>query len=241
MTACHHEHIFTPTTQFPACSEVDTAVSTPERGDGDPGRPGDLTRDEVFDVLSSTRRRHVVHALVGNGGKTSIGALSKRLAQWENDLPDDRDVTARQRKRVYTALRQSHLPRLDEVGVVDYDPDRGTVELTARADALRPYLREPTRRPWPCYYVGVAVGGLLLTAGLVVGALPNQVTGTLVAALVCVVLAAVAGAHYAVARSSRRDRLAAEADTGATAAVEGAGPGRVETDSGVDEANPDER
>lgn len=207
-------------------------MSTPERDDGDPGWPSDLTRDEVFDVLSSTRRRLVVHALVGNGGKTSIGALSTRLAQWENDLSDDRDVTARQRKRVYTALRQSHLPRLDEVGVVDYDPDRGTVELTARADALRPYLREPTRRPWPRYYVGVAVGGLLLTAGVVVGALPDPVTGTHVAALVCVVLAAVAGAHYAVSRSSRRDRLAAESDTGATAAREEQTSGEREAAAG---------
>lgn len=204
---------------------------------GEAGPRGRLTRDEVFDVLSSTRRRHVVHALAANGGEMSVGALSRQLARWENDLPADRDVTAKQRKRVYTALRQSHLPKLDEVGVVDYDPDRGTVAFTRRADFLRPYLREPTRRPWPRYYAGVAAGGLLLTGALAVGVLPEPVTGTLVAALVSVALAAVSVAHHVVARSDRRDRLAAEADTGASAARAGVAPRSRDAESAGESAD----
>lgn len=210
-------------------------VSAADRAAGDAGRRGRLTRDEVFDVLSSTRRRHVVHALAANGGEMSVGALSRRLARWENDVPEEREVTPKQRKRVYTALRQSHLPKLDEVGIVDYDPDRGTVAFAPRADALRPYLREPTRLPWPRYYAGVATGGLLLTVGLAVGALPAPVTGTHVAALVSVSVAAVAVAHHRAARSSRRDRLAAEADTGRPRAREGV----AVTDRGAGSAGED--
>lgn len=165
-------------------------------------------------MLSSTRRRHVVHALLDSGGPMSVGDLSLQLAMWENDLDDERDVAPKQRKRVYTALRQTHLTKLDEVGVVVYDPNRGTVEPTSRMESLRPYLREPIRRPWPYYYAVVAVAGLLLTGGVALGVLPEVVTGTLVAGVVSVALCAVAIAHQFTVRTARRDRLAVRADTG---------------------------
>lgn len=57
-----------------------------------------------------------------------------------------RPVTSQQRKRTYTALRQSHLPKMDRAGVIDYDADRGSIEPTGEATRLRSYLDIPVRQ-----------------------------------------------------------------------------------------------
>lgn len=173
-----------------------------------------LTRDEIFDVLSSRRRRNVLHALNHGDGSTTVGDLSRRLAAWENDHADEGDVTAKERKRVYTALRQTHLPKLQEVGVVDYDPDRGTVDLSPYAADLRPYLREPANRSWVRYYAFVAVAGLLLavaSAGREPLAAPLD--GPVLTAAVSLTVLGVAAAHYWRTRPDHLDHGAILADT----------------------------
>jgi predicted transcriptional regulator len=50
---------------------------------------------------------------------------------------------------VAVALRHTHLPRLADAGVVDYDPDSGRVAPAAAADRLRPYLDLTAREDRP--------------------------------------------------------------------------------------------
>jgi DNA-binding transcriptional ArsR family regulator len=172
-----------------------------------------LSRDEVFDVLSSRRRRNVIHALRNSGlDGATVGDLSRRLAAWENDHDDERSVTAKERKRVYTALRQTHLPKLQEVGVVEYDPDRGTVSLSPCAADLCPYLREPDRRPWPLYYALVGLAGGALSLLVATGVL-DVLGGIVPVLLVSIAVLAVAGVHYRITRPATRDHLAIVADT----------------------------
>ena len=98
-------------------------------------------RDMAFTLLSSRRRRNVIHALTHDGDST-VSDLSRQLAAWETGKPPQ-GVSSKERKRTYTALRQTHLPRLAKHGVVAYDANRGTVALTERGEALRPYLHAP--------------------------------------------------------------------------------------------------
>ena len=95
--------------------------------------------DDAFDVLSNARRRRVLIHLFEADEPATLAGLSRSVAAWENGI-DEEGVTSRQRKRVYTALRQSHLPKMDRAGVIDYDTDRGSVELTDEAAELRTYL-----------------------------------------------------------------------------------------------------
>lgn len=198
--------------------EVDDAAAKEKPARGSEPR---LSRDDAYDVLSSRRRRHVVRSLRTAGGATTLGALSRRLAAWENGHADERSVTPKERKRVYTALRQTHLPKLHEVGVVEYDPDRGTVSLAPRADDLRPYLRTEPRPPWATYYATVAAAGLALTAGLVLDVLPDAVGGPLVAGLLSLSIAALSGYHYWHDGSTRRDRRVALDDSSPGPGVDG--------------------
>lgn len=122
-------------------------------------------RDSSFEVLSNRRRRHVIHYLLQTGGTASVSDLSRQLAAWENDVQLS-DVTSKERKRIYTALRQAHLPKMAQNGVVEFDGARGTVRLTDEGARLRMYLElvPENEIPWSVYYLGVSVFGLFVAA-----------------------------------------------------------------------------
>lgn len=126
-----------------------------------------LSEQQAFDLLSSYRRRLALHCLSESGGEATVGELASALAALENEVSTDA-VTRKQRKRVYTALRQSHLPRLSEAGVVEYDPEAGLVEATPLADELQRYrAHDPDGTDWRALYLavlGCSVVGLAASA-----------------------------------------------------------------------------
>lgn len=105
----------------------------------DASLPESLSLDVVFGLLSVERRRRTLIELRQTDGQTTLSDLATRLAALENDIPEGR-VTSDQRKRVYIALYQSHLPKLDDADVIEFDQARGTVELGSNASVLYPYL-----------------------------------------------------------------------------------------------------
>jgi len=128
-----------------------------------------VDRELVYDALSNTRRRHVIHCVLREEGSVELAELSRTIAAWENDVAVEA-VTAKQRKRVYTALRQVHLPKLDETGIVSFDPDRGTVEATGATANVEAYLRvvPEDEITWSRFYVGLGaiLGSVALLAWL---------------------------------------------------------------------------
>lgn len=114
----------------------------------------DFSREEVFEMLSNQRRRYVVHYLRTHEGKSELRDLARTIAAWENDKPPD-EVTSQERRRVYNGLQQVHLPKLDEVGVVEFDADRSTVSASENLADLEVYLEiVPGREiPWSHYYL----------------------------------------------------------------------------------------
>lgn len=124
-----------------------------------------LSQDVVFDLLSSARRRYVLSYLQQDGGTVDFGTLAKHVAAWENDTAVE-ELTNQEQKRVYVSLYQTHIPKLEDAGIVNYDQERGTVTLTEDAVALEPYLQEGTPSDgWYRYYVGLAaLGGVLYLA-----------------------------------------------------------------------------
>ncbi|MFH5799925.1 hypothetical protein [Haladaptatus sp. CMAA 1911] len=125
-----------------------------------------LSRDMVFDVLKNQRRRYALHYLKQAEETVQLSDLAEQVAAWENDTTVGA-ISAAERKRVYTALYQSHLPKLDDAGIVDYNQNRGIVELSTAAEQLDPYLETNTRDDisWCKRYLVIAgVGFALLTA-----------------------------------------------------------------------------
>lgn len=139
--------------------------TTPERDEDQSAEPTDRpaapTEQEVFDILSNRRRRYALYAL-SNDDTATIGSLAERIAAWENGCPVE-EVTSTERKRVYTALQQSHLPKLERTGLISFDHDTGRVHPTDIVGEMDIYLEVvgEEQLSWDQYYLGlsaVAVG-----------------------------------------------------------------------------------
>jgi len=143
------------------------ASATSNTGRGGTVSPGpQLIEDELFEVLANRRRRYVVHALKGENPPAELGTLAEQVAAWENDVAVT-GITSTERKRVYTALQQSHLPKMDNAGVVDFDKDRGVIEPAPALEDVDVYM-DVVRGddiPWSEYYLGLSgVAAALITA-----------------------------------------------------------------------------
>ena len=149
---------------------ADSGIHEDSMGISDPSAPSGVTQSQAFEILSNKRRRHVLHYLFQQENSISLRELSAQLAAWENDIPVD-EVSYQQRRRVYTALRQVHLPKLTETDIIHYDSRQATAELTDEASELKVYLDVVPHNniPWSTYYTGLGS----LSCALLVGVSAN--------------------------------------------------------------------
>ena len=146
-----------------------------------------LPLDQVFEILKNSRRRETLHYLNENGGEASLSELAEHIAALENDTTVAA-ISSSQRKRVYVGLYQCHLPKMDDMDIIDFDQNRGTVVRAANADQLEPYLDQSTQPPWPRMYGGITAAGTGLFAVSVVGSAPFGLTPTVVLAALLVAI-----------------------------------------------------
>ncbi|MFC7131944.1 MULTISPECIES: DUF7344 domain-containing protein [Salinibaculum] len=121
------------------------------------GAEPDLSRDTTYKMLANQRRRYTIHYLQNRGGAVTLGALAEQVGAWEHDTEPDR-LTSDERKTVYTALQQRHLPKLDEAGLVEFDKRAGTVAPTESLTDLDIYTEVVASGefPWSQYYLGLS-------------------------------------------------------------------------------------
>ena len=128
---------------------------------------GSLTRDQIFEVLSNERRRLILFYLnqQDEGKQVSFRELVDQVAAWENGTTVD-ELRSSERKCVYSALRQSHLPKLQKLGVIEFDHLRGEVILTDAAEDIEVYLEYVPGNDitWSQVYVGLSAIAATLVA-----------------------------------------------------------------------------
>jgi len=93
------------------------------------------TITEAGIVIENARRRMVVFAVAEAGEQMDVGGLAEAIAAAENETVPAA-LSSGERKSVYNSLNRVHLPKLDKMGIVDYDGDRKTVEKGPAADAM---------------------------------------------------------------------------------------------------------
>jgi hypothetical protein len=168
------------------------ATSTQSSEPG-PTTPEDLSKNEIFDLLRNQRRRFVLHYLKNNPDEeVTIGTLADQVAAWEYAIPLE-EVSSTQRKRVYTTLQQSHLPKMDEAGIVEFDGDRGTITPTSVVADLTIYLEIVPGREfaWHEFYLGLGAVCSALMAAVWAGIWPFAfappiIWGTVISAAVAI-------------------------------------------------------
>ena len=165
-----------------------------------------LAKDDIFHILQNERRRQVLRHLKGVEGTVEMREIAEKIAAWENDTTVA-NLYSDQRQRVYIALYQSHLPKLDDLGVINYNQSRGTIEPTPLIEDVAKYLdvddagtqREsrldtPTRREWAPPVVSVGVVSIALIIAAQVGLFPISLGG-LIAAVLATGIVSVAAAQ----------------------------------------------
>lgn len=131
-----------------------------------------LSNSEVFDLLSNHRRRYTIHYCKQVETPVTLSDLAEQVAAWELEK-EVSEITSSERKRVYTSLQQTHLPTLDDAGMIAYED--GEVELTDQTDELDVYLDvvPGDSVPWGVYYLGLSVFGFIVLGGVWTGVLPT--------------------------------------------------------------------
>ncbi|NGM70449.1 hypothetical protein G6M89_15815 [Natronolimnobius sp. AArcel1] len=129
----------------------------------DAGSEPTVSKDDLFHLLQNERRRMVIRYLRGTEGPVRMRDVAEQVAAWEHETTVE-ELTSKQRQRVYIPLYQSHLTKLDEAGVIDYQKDRGIVERKPFADTVDAYLdidvnedqpdeSATTEESWDDYYI----------------------------------------------------------------------------------------
>lgn len=136
-----------------------------------PGVPRpDSALDEtvIHDVLSNERRRALISLLAEDRRAHTVRELSERIAEQESGTtPAPRDL----RQSVYVSLQQTHLPKLDRIGIVEREDATNAIALAERADDVTVYLEFVPRYglAWSEYYLAVGLLGLLVVTAAVLG------------------------------------------------------------------------
>jgi hypothetical protein len=175
------------------------AIDNENRGEAltDDDEPSEeLPVDEIFHILQNERRRMVLEYLQEADEPVRMRDVAEQVAAWENGTTVE-ELSSDQRQRVYIPLYQSHLPKLDKAGIIDYQQNRGIVERRPLAKQLDYYLNADSNKDaveetassdeggWDDYYIGAAgVGAVLLLGAVLELPLFSILTGIGLSALI---------------------------------------------------------
>ena len=117
----------------------------------------EISDADVFEILSNRRRRFALHAIKRREEPIELSELSEQIAAWEMDTEPEQ-ISYEDRRGVYMTLKTTHIPMMDERGVVEFEQQTKTVRSTDLLSKLDVYV-EALRKdeiPWSTYYIGLA-------------------------------------------------------------------------------------
>jgi len=143
------------------------------------------SKNTLFSVLSSHRRRYVLYVCNQADGETTLSDVAEQVAAWEYDKPIA-EITSTERKRVYTSIQQHHLSKLEDAGLITVDGDR--LAATEKAKNLDIYLEVVPEEtvPWSVYYLGLTILGGVVLGFSYLGWLPDGASMGVVTAVLLV-------------------------------------------------------
>jgi DNA-binding transcriptional ArsR family regulator len=127
-----------------------------------------LPAEQVYAVLANERRRRALEQLGSVGGVVTVHELSTLVAGRETG---ESPPPKRCRESVYTSLVQTHLPKLEELGVVEYDRETQTIELSRHARDVSLYTEIVAKGgvTWSELYRALGVASLTVVLAALLG------------------------------------------------------------------------
>lgn len=98
--------------------------------DGDclSSREPEVNVADLFEVLSSSRRRFVLGYLQSGSKSAAVADVATALTAWETDAANSDDSKEGARSR-YAALYHLDIPKMVEKGIIEWNRDRNTITL----------------------------------------------------------------------------------------------------------------
>lgn len=94
-----------------------------------PALEADVDTDQVIRSLGSPRRRYVLSLLSGRDAPMALADVATDVTRWELDA--DREETSNESiQAVEVSLSHTDGPMQADVGLLEYDPQKRTIELT---------------------------------------------------------------------------------------------------------------
>lgn len=113
---------------------------------------GSPSADDIFELLAHHRRRYVIECLDRYGSPMSLPDLADECVVMEHQSTLE-EIPAEAVKRMYMSLYHCHLPKLVEIGAIEYDQARDLVtagpvipQLLAHMDLTRKSLSSTAER-----------------------------------------------------------------------------------------------
>lgn len=95
-----------------------------EKGFGSP-----LNIDTLFSILSRERRRYALYCLQQYQNPMALADLADEVARFEHDEQRVAEIPAEDVKSVYMTLYHTHLPKMEDAGIIEYDQNTDSVQL----------------------------------------------------------------------------------------------------------------
>lgn len=97
--------------------------------------------DAICELLGDSRRRHLLDYLVGTDGEVFeladavIAVREREMAETKTETESEMETSDQpSREEVRTTLHHSHLPRLADAEVLDYDTRHGTIRFPGHGE-----------------------------------------------------------------------------------------------------------
>ncbi len=105
-----------------------------------------INKSDIFSVLQNERRRMMLEILHKDGPK-SLRDISEAIARVESN---SNEPVSNVRKSIYVSMLQTHLPKMENMGIIAYNRDSDRLELTPAAEGVTFYLETVKKGDIPC-------------------------------------------------------------------------------------------
>jgi len=100
---------------------------------------GVLELDGVFAALGHPRQRYLLYTLVRDAGDKTLTELAEKIVAWEQDKPISK-VSDDERTRVEVSLYHSHVPKLADLGVLEYQEGENIIVRARNTEQVQAVL-----------------------------------------------------------------------------------------------------
>ncbi|MEF8787208.1 MAG: hypothetical protein V5A45_14860 [Haloarculaceae archaeon] len=96
------------------------------------------TEKQLYDALWNIRRRYILYYTKHVGRPVPFEELVEQITIWESFGATD-VVDRNKRKSVHNSLNQTHLPKLEQIGLINNDKESNKISATDRAEQIELY------------------------------------------------------------------------------------------------------